>query len=79
MWRVISLSLSLPLSLSIYIYTHTVALIYTLGVESYSTPNSNYYTKLRKKLLNQIARLLTGEHGSVIPGLSSVIVNQFGQ
>jgi hypothetical protein len=26
----------------IYIYIHTVALIYTLGVESYSTPNSNY-------------------------------------
>jgi hypothetical protein len=30
-------------------------------------------------ILNQIARLLTGEHGSVIPELSSVIVNQFGQ
>jgi hypothetical protein len=26
----------------IYIYIHTVALIYTLGVEYYSTPNSNY-------------------------------------
>jgi hypothetical protein len=38
-----------------------------------------YMAKLRKILLNQIARLLTGEHGSVIPGLSSVIVNQFGQ